>query len=59
MILVLDKGLCNIKRILQLNEFQFKECQWLDVFSHNPQPDLPACHDHHHLKKKQINKVQY
>lgn len=38
---------------IRLYEFPFKECRWLDVFfSHNPQPDLPAYLDRHHLEGK-------
>ena len=47
----------NIGNEFQLNDFPFKECQWLDVFSHNPQPGLLACLYLHHLGKKKATQA--
>lgn len=37
-------------------KFPFKECHWLDVFSHSPQRGLPGCLDRHRLKIKRWKK---
>lgn len=34
-------------------KFTLRECRWLDVAFHNPEPGPPACLGHHHLEKRQ------